>query len=159
MTLVYDGYLKCKGEPSKDDVLIVLGKAISDAEKGFGCNNCNHRTNECDLEYSSADWPNCEHPDVKIACRANLKSFPFKNAPKDCFSIHADMHAFVHIEPLYHFGKYDVEPGRWRITRRLWRRTDRFGLIKLKSENEAKVRKAYADFCERTGYRCDHDQS
>ena len=149
-------HIECQGEPSKEDVLIILGMAIFEAEKGFGCDWCQHRTNDCDQEYSNADWPNCEHPDVKISCRANLKSFPFKNAPKDCFSINNHYHSLVHIDPLFHFWDSDIEPGRWRITRRLWPRTDRFGLIKLKPENEANARKAYADFCERTGYRSEY---
>lgn len=144
--------VRLKGEPNKEDILIVLGMALEDRDKGFGCKECFHCTHECLDEYGSNCFEYCEHPDTKKRGRSNLKSFPFKNAPKDCFFLHDWATPFVHLAISYEGDFWPNDCAGRRAALRLWKATDRFGVPRLKPENEAKAKKAYADFKARTGY-------
>jgi len=149
------GHIEMDGEPSKSDVLIAVGMAIAQAEAGYGCNHCLNRGNEFEGEYCSGDWPHCDHEDPKIYNRMNLKTFPFRNAPKDCFDVKDYVLPYAYVSGFY-AGKDDKR--RWRAGVLLWQASDRFGLIKLRPENEKRAREAFATFCDATGYAIEREE-
>ncbi|MBI9110024.1 hypothetical protein [Maridesulfovibrio ferrireducens] len=139
-----------KGQPTKEDVFILIGMALLEADQGFSCENCWHYQHESADEYGSYSYYYCEHPDQKIARCGNLKSFPFKNAPARCFEINYWHHPFVN-------GYFDEEGeegkgGRYKQLTWLTRGYNQYGIPRLKPENEAICRKAFVNFCKRTGF-------
>lgn len=144
--------LRLEGKPNKDDILIVLGMAIEKRDAGFGCNECVYCSTDCIDEYSSNCWDYCEHPDPKKCRRGNLKTFPFKNSPKDCFSIEPWASPFINLAISYEGDLWPNDCACRRAALRLWRATDSCGIPRLKPENESKAKKAWSKFKERTGY-------
>ncbi|WP_027178805.1 hypothetical protein [Maridesulfovibrio bastinii] len=138
-----------EGPLTKEDVHVLIGMALDRADKLFSCEECCHFQSESD-EYGSYSFDYCEHPNPKIACCGNLKTFPFKKAPKRCFDIQPWVHAFI-IGEITDDGEFG-EGGRYKQLRLLSKHYNRFGVPRLNSKNEAMCRKAFSDFCKRTGF-------
>jgi hypothetical protein len=99
----------------------------------YGCNDCIHRTNECDKEYSTEDWPYC----TKRPHMANLKGFPFRCAPT-CFELDFWRSPYSGLLWVADDGRHErldsFSPGvrgRRSSARRLFARSDSRGRIQL----------------------------
>ena len=136
---------------TKDDIFILVGMALERAENGFSCMSCVHYQVDCADDYGFNPYDYCEHPDPKIACCGNLKSFPFKNAPERCFRINPWLHPFI-IGEITEYGEMG-EGGRYEQLKWLARGYNQYGIPRLRDENKLKCREAYADFCLKTGFK------
>jgi hypothetical protein len=116
--------------PQSEHLLGAIWQANLDAPH-YGCNDCIHRTNECDKENSSEDWPYCiKHPHM-----SNLKGFPFQCAPA-CFEVDFWRTPYVYLLWVADHDRWldSFSPGvrgRRSAARRLFARSDNRGRIPL----------------------------
>lgn len=130
---------------TRNDLLVLVGMANREAAGEFGCNDCLHRGNDCDEEYSTKDWPNCDHEEAGFM--AHLNGFPFKRIPRPCREKHFSMAiSFLdcHTMP-FHFFRDEYEESKIpHALLRLGRSQGRFGEIRLNERNQKRVAAALA---------------
>ena len=94
------------------------------AERQFSCNDCRHLGSESDggePEYA-VSWPICE----KFPRYEHLKSFPFKRAPKKCFSLDFFASAYVDAADFERMSQSD-DGNDLDAALEAWRNADEFG--------------------------------